>query len=291
MWIIKFLFYPATAGFLGGLLAGAGSVVGGLLGFGAQKDTNDTNAALARENREWMTEENLKQRDFNAAQAVLDRDFQSQQAGLGRDFTERLSNTAFRRAVNDMRSAGLNPMLLAAPGGHPASTPQAATATGSRAAASSTGAPNLPAMQSAFASAAGAAGAVSQAMRTVAETDNIRAQNANIRAQTANINADTGEKLAGTGLKNLQSDLVTKETTHTEAKIQKVFQEIQSLQQDMITSGTTAEKNRRMTELLTTQLPRALNEAAMEDTIYKRYVSPFLPDILKSTSIIKGVLK
>lgn len=60
----------------------------------AQKAANETNIELSQENREWM---------------------------------ERMSNTAYQRAMSDMKTAGLNPMLAYQQGG--ASVPTSAAAT------------------------------------------------------------------------------------------------------------------------------------------------------------------
>jgi len=50
----------------------------------------------------------------------------ARQASANRDFQERMSNTSYQRAVKDMKSAGINPMLAAKVGG--ASTPSGAVA-------------------------------------------------------------------------------------------------------------------------------------------------------------------
>jgi len=93
---------------------------------------------------------------FTAEQAELDRKFNSAQAELQRQFEKEMSNTAYKRAVKDMRNAGLNPALMYAKGGMSASTP-------SGAAASSTGAKHgttpgaIPNYGSAFAMMVGSA--------------------------------------------------------------------------------------------------------------------------------------
>lgn len=93
----------------GDLLSFGSSLLGGGLGYIGQQDTNSANIAQAREQMAFQAAQNAKQMDFQQFN----------------------SNTSYQRAVEDMKRAGLNPMLGYSQGG--ASVPTGATSAGAKA--------------------------------------------------------------------------------------------------------------------------------------------------------------
>lgn len=90
----------------------------------------------------WFNAENIAREDWvrdmqaqynsyllSMSQQTAQNKFNAEEAQKARDFEERLSNTAYQRAVKDMKDAGINPILAYSNGASGASTPSGSAAS------------------------------------------------------------------------------------------------------------------------------------------------------------------
>lgn len=174
---------------LGGLLTGGASLLGSI--FSSSTSASNTQAQIAAQQ--------AAQRDselFNRQEAETNRGFQASQLGIQREYETQMSNTAYQRASQDMKSAGLNPMMMFG-SGSAASTPSVGSASGSTA---SVGTPSVPMPQNTH-PLAGLGQAVAQGIQSTIsaktiekmgeEISNLRADRAVTEAREPQVRQDT----------------------------------------------------------------------------------------------------
>lgn len=146
-------------GLLDGITSGVANMFGSVLGIGGQRETNDANKYMAD-----------RSNDVNMQEGRLNRDFQAQQASAQMGFQERMANTAHQREVDDLKKAGLNPILSANAG---ASAPPGAAASGAQGQSSPGHVENELAGLSRFASSALEAMGLAEDINTKKATTNL----------------------------------------------------------------------------------------------------------------------
>jgi hypothetical protein len=205
-------------------------------------------------------------------------------------FQERMSSTAYQRAVQDMQSAGLNPMLAYSQGG--ASAPMGA----------------MPQVENTAASAF-------QGSQISAMVDNLRAMNEKIAAETKNVESQTAVNLAQvpyleqqtrtsvSSAANLEAQsknilerlekqmpeevhkLISEAirnfetTTNLNAQTRNLYETFALIKQQVKTERERTAVTRAEAELRALDIPKARNEAGVQEDWWKKNVSPYLGDL------------
>lgn len=295
-------------------IAAGASIIGGLISSSGQEEANDANLQISQQSSAFNAEEALKNREFQAIQAATNRDFQAGESATNRKyqheeaatqmaFQERMSNTSYQRAIQDMQQAGLNPMLAYSRGG--ASSPSGASGSGAQAAGaqasgSQASAMATPAMQNQWAN-------MGNAMAAAAQYENISANTEKQKAETRLVSAQEAETQQKTSTGAATEANLRKETDLRDEQIKLVREQIQLSIREFRLKGVqiikfeeeimnVLKEGKRIdahTSNLETQnildkllIPAAKNAAAMEETPFgeaTKYLKPIL-DIFNSAN-------
>lgn len=261
-----------------------------------QQDTNDTNMEIAQANSAFNANQAGLSREFNASEARMQRDWSSDQADKSRAYMTEMSGTAYQRAIKDMMSAGLNPMLAYSQGG--ASTPSSSAPAGAAASGPSASAAANPVIGNKNLAAISGAQSYLQSEQMKAQISNIEAQTDLTRAQIPRTEQETrtGQAMESnlrkeTDLKDEQInkvrhevDLLIREFRLKGVQIIKLEKEIENIMEEKFRIGAETKRLGATTDNLEIEniikqygIPAAKNAAAYEESTWGG-ARPYLKD-------------
>lgn len=163
-------------------------------GFGGSMMANDAREDAANSANQWGLWMQREQQAHNAASAVdaWNRNLEQWYRSVG--YQQDMANTAYQRAMKDMRAAGLNPMLAYQQGGATSPAAPSATATPATMGGFSPGA--KPEIENAIAPAVNSA---MQAIRTVQGVQSAQEAIKQTQANTSLQQVQAGREAAATG--------------------------------------------------------------------------------------------
>lgn len=183
----------------------AGSLLGGALSYFGAREANKANKKMAREQMDFQHKLAREQMTFQQLSNVQQMDYQ-----------ERMSNTAYQRAMADMRAAGLNPILAYNQGG--ASSPGGASSAGAGGSGSSANMVNA---------ISGALSSAIEVRRARAEVENLRETNKLIREQARTARSQSEKNEADSALAEQTKGL-------TAANTAKALLEVENFQPEQV---------------------------------------------------------
>ena len=220
----------------------ASSVIGGGLSFLGQSSANSSNQSIAAQTSQ-----------MNAAEAQKNRDFQ-----------ERMRATQYQTAVEDMKAAGLNPMLAYSQGG--AGTPSGSVGYAAQAS------PMQNALGAGVEGAQRSRSTTAGVSQTKAQIENLKEQNQQIRANTAQSESATLKNVQDTKTSAMQELL---NAAAIEAKKAEVSVSNASAARQAAEAASVVQDIERMKR----DVPRQEAESAKSQTWWGKNVTPYLRDL------------